>query len=110
MHLDGGHHARWDALLLERILESKSIDHSCQHPHVVASDPVHVFRGRSHAAKEVPAANHQSDLDACAGDFRNLACQTLYPNRIETEGVGSGQGFATDLEKNSLIFSHSRFF
>ena len=40
-HLDGGHDARHDALLLERVLQRQRVDDGGQHAHVVGGGAVH---------------------------------------------------------------------
>ena len=108
VHLDGGHHARGDARLFERVLQRQGVDHRGQHAHVVGRDAVHVLRRRGHAAEEIAAAHHQSDLDAGLGHFGDFGRQAFHSLRIDAERAAAGQHLAAQLEKDALVFRHGR--
>ena len=66
------HDAGMGADALESILESQRIDDRCQHPHVVAGDPIHSGPGKARAAENIAAANHDAQLHAESHDFFHL--------------------------------------
>ena len=72
VHLDGAHDAGVDADLFQRVLHGQRIDDRGQHAHVVGGDAVHLLGSGGYPAKNIAAADHQSDLDAGGGDRRRF--------------------------------------
>ena len=84
MHLNRRHDARGNALPLQRILKRQGIDDGGEHAHVITRDAIHLMSRGGDTAKDVAAAQNQADLDACSGDFRNLAGERL--SRVRDQG------------------------
>ena len=56
-------HARVGAVPLERLLHRERVEDRREHAHVVAGRPVHAGGRRLHAAVDVPAADHERELE-----------------------------------------------
>src|SRR5260370_14324297 len=72
VYRDGGHASRRNAGLFERVLQGKSVDHGCKHAHLVRRHAVHFLSGCRNAAEEIPATDHEADLEAGSCDFGYL--------------------------------------
>ena len=107
MHLDGGHDARGRAGIFQRVLQRQRVDHGGQHAHVVRRYAIHVHGGRRHAPKEIAAAYHQPDLNACSGHLGDLFGQASDPLRIDAEARAAGQHFAAQLQNDALVLRHA---
>ena len=72
MYLQRRQHARDGALALERVLKRERVDDGGEHAHVIGRDPVHAGLGETRAAKDVAAADHETDLHAEREHFGDL--------------------------------------
>src|SRR5690606_37042183 len=59
--LQRGHRAGGDAAPLERILQRERIDDRREHAHVIGRHAIHAGLGKPRAAKDVAAADHETD-------------------------------------------------
>ena len=64
VHGDRGHDPRRHAGPLECVLQREAVHDRREHADVVARRAVHALRGGGQAAEDVPAADHDADLDA----------------------------------------------
>ncbi len=72
VHGDGAHDPGLDAGFLESVLEGQGVHDGCQHADVVAGGAIHPASGSGQPAKDVPATDHDPDLDAGAVDLGYL--------------------------------------
>ncbi len=70
MHLNRGHDAGGNTQAFERILKGERIDDGCEHPHVIASNAIHVVGGRSDASKNIASAENEPYLHALSAPRR----------------------------------------
>src|SRR5690606_34594872 len=80
------HHARWDAHVLERVLEHESIDDRCEHADGVRRGALHVAGGLAAAAENIPAADDHAYLDAKVMNGFYFFGDEQNGGAIETEG------------------------
>src|SRR5437763_471998 len=71
---------------------------------MIRRDAIHIPRGRGHTAEEIPAAHDQSNLDLCAGDFRNFAGECFDAFGIDAKRTVSGEHFPGNLQQNAAVF------
>ena len=102
-HLDGGHDARDDALLLERVLQREGVDDGRQHAHVVGRRAVHAAGAGRQAAEDVAAADDDGGLDAEALDLADVARDARGDRRIDAELLLAHEGFAGQLEERAFV-------
>ena len=93
-HLDRRHHARDDAVLLERILHRQSVDDRREHAHVVASRAIHALGAGRHASEDVASADDDADLDAEALNFGDVGGDSASDGGVDAEGLFAHQRFA----------------
>ena len=103
VHLDGAHHARPDALFLQRILQSQGIDDRGQHAHVIGGNAVHGLGLLGHAAEEIAAADHDGDLDSQTMYFGDFRRDLVHASVINTEALSGGQRLTGDFQKNAFV-------
>src|SRR5271157_941384 len=103
VHLDGAHHARPDALFLQRILQGQGIDDRGQHAHVIGGNAVHGLGLLGHAAEEVAAAHYDRDLNSQPVHFGDFGRDFVHPGVIDAEALPGGQRLTGYLEKNAFI-------
>jgi hypothetical protein len=102
--LDGGHHARLQALALERVGERQTVDHGAQHAHVVGAGAVRTELGELGAAQDVAATDHDRALGPQRRHARHLAGDDLHALGVDAmAGLGISQGFARELEQDALV-------
>ena len=63
-NIDRRHHARVNTGLFQRVLQNDGVHHGRQHADIIGRRPVHIARRFRNAAKDIAAANDDSDLDA----------------------------------------------
>ena len=102
VHFDRGLHTGVHALLFERVLERERVDHGCQHAHMVGGNAVHFFRLLGNTAKEIPAANHDRNLDIERVDFRQLGGNFMDPGGLNAKALACSQRLAGQFEKDAL--------
>ena len=106
-HADGGHHHGIHTLLVERVLHGEAVHHGAEHAHGITLGAVHAAGRSGNSADEVAAADHERDLHALlddGGDFGRHVGENLV---VDTVALFACEGFATELEKNTLEFGHS---
>src|SRR6185436_11434386 len=100
---DRGHHARREALGLERVAERERVDHRREHPHVVGGRALRALLAQLAAAQDVPAADDDRDLHAALRDGHDLARDVLHGFGIDPLAAGgSAEGFAGELQEDAL--------
>ena len=104
IHLDGGLYPGMNALLLQRVLQGQGVDDGGQHTHVVGGDTVHLTGLLGHAAKEIPAANNNGDLDAQGLDVGKFSSNFVDAERIDAEALVCGQGLAGEFQQNAFEY------
>ncbi len=102
VHLNRRLHSGVDALLFERILQCQGIDHCCEHAHMIGGNPVHFFGLLGHAAKKIPSADHDRNLNSQGSHVSQLRGNFVNAKRIDAETLGRGQGLAGKLEQNAF--------
>src|ERR1035437_5257147 len=109
VHLDGGHHAGENVLLLQRILQREGIDDGGQHAHVIGGDAVHEFGLLGHAAEEIAAANHDCDLDSEAMYLADFGGDLVDAGIVHTEALAGGQRFTGNFQEYAFINRSAHF-
>ena len=102
-HLDGRHHARHDALLLERVLQRQGVDDRRQHAHVVAGGAVHPARAGGEPPEDVAAADDDGGLDAERLDLLHVVRDLRRDGRIDAVLLLAHQGFARELQQDAFV-------
>ena len=74
-----------------------------QHTHMVAGHPVHARSIQGCSTEQVTATNHQTNLYADTNQRTDFQCHAVKNFGINTEIVLTHQGFATELEQNTLV-------
>ena len=92
-----------DAGLLERVLQRQPVDDGGQHAHVVGGGAVHALGAGRQAAEDVAAADDDGGLDAEPLDFADVHGDPRHHGRIDAELLFAHQGFARQLEEDSLV-------
>jgi hypothetical protein len=69
---------------------------------MVGGDAVHFFRLLGNPAKEIPAANHDRDLDIERADFRQFSGNFMDPGGLNAKALARRQRLAGQLEKDAL--------
>ena len=87
-HLDRGHHAGDDAVLLERVLQSQGIDDGCQHAHVVSRGPVHPTGAGCEASEDIASADDDGSLDAQSLDLSHVQRDSRRDGRVDPDIAG----------------------
>jgi len=100
-HVDCRENARVGAVALERLLDGERIEHRREHAHVVAGRSVDALRRGGHAAVDVPAADHERDLETVAPHVDELLRELVHGARIQPELLRPHQGLAGELQQNS---------
>src|SRR4051794_2910332 len=108
-HRDRGLHPGLHSLLLEEVLERETVHHGAQHAHVVGAGTVHATLLQLSAAEEVPAADHDRDLDAAADHRRDLAGHGVDDVGIDTDPP-TAEDLPGELEQHALVCGHGRSF
>ena len=103
VHGDRGHDPGRDAGPLERVLEGQAVHDGREHADVIAGRPVHAASRRGKATEDVPAADHDADLDAQAVDLGDLARDERAHGRIDPVGPVAEQGLTGQLEQDPLV-------
>jgi len=110
-HRDRGRHASLRAAPLQRVPQGDGVDDRGQHPHVVARDAVDALGGRRHAAKDVPAADDDGDLNTRAMDLDDLVGHAGDGVRIDGVPAPAHERFPGKFEKDTFVTRrHSRRF
>ena len=99
-----------DALLLQRILQSQSVDDRGQHAHVIGGNTVHGLGLFGYAAEEIAAADHDRDLDAQTMNFSQLRGNFVHTLVLDTKPLVAGQRFTGEFQQNALINRSVHFF
>ena len=104
---DAGHgdrrlHPRLGAQLLERALEREGVHDGGQHPHVIGAGPVEALGRGGHAAKDVAAADDETQLGAMLARGEYFAGERLDGVGVDAELAGTHQGLARQLEQNAV--------
>ena len=89
------------ALLLEHVLESKSVDDRGQHTHVVGLGSIESTLGTRHATPDIAATNHDGDLDIkISSNGQNVIGKALNDLAIDPIAEVSGKGFTGQLQQH----------
>ena len=99
-------HHRIHTLLVEGVLHGEAIHYGAEHAHGVALGAVHTASRSRNAANEVAAANHESNLHALLDDGSNFRRHVRKDDVVDAVALFACEGFATELEKNTLEFRH----
>ncbi len=75
LHIDRRLNARMDLEVLKRILQRKTVEHGCQHSHIVRRGAVHPRRGPFKTTEDVTAPDDDRDLDIHRMDLLDLVRQ-----------------------------------
>ncbi len=102
-HLDRRHHARQDAVLLERILHGEPVDHRREHAHVVARRAVHALGARGDAAEDIAAADDDAGLDAETLNFSDVCGDAGGDGRIDAELLLAHQRLPGKFQEDALV-------
>src|SRR5439155_5855958 len=104
LHPDRGHHARFDSLALENILERERVDHRAQHAHVVGADSLHSHLGELAASYDVAASDHETDRGPQLYDVDDFVTQTIHRVEIESKSLVTGERFAREFDEDAGVF------
>src|SRR5690625_78246 len=72
VHRNRAENAGDDIHFFEPVHQGESVDHGCEHTHVIAGGPIDSAILSGKAAKNVSAADHDTDFDAEIVDFLDL--------------------------------------
>ena len=99
-----------DVDLLERVLQGEGVDDRGQHTHVVGGGPVHPPHAGRQPSEDVPAADHDGDLDAEPMDFSDLFGDLRRHAWVDSERFGAKERLSRHLQENALVrrCSHDR--
>src|SRR5262249_32660601 len=102
VHLNGGLHPGINTLLLERVLQSKRVNHRSQHAHVIGGDTVHVPRLLGDSAEEIAAPNHDSQLHLERVNVGKFSCDFVDAGGVDPKALVGRQGLARKLQQYTL--------
>ena len=88
--------------LLERVLQREAVDDAREHAHVVRARAVHALARRRDAADDVPASDHDADLDPERVDVTDLLRDRADHGRIDPEAAVAGERLAGQLQQDAL--------
>src|SRR4029453_3598489 len=100
---DGGDDARWQAELLERILQRKSVDDGGEHAHVVGRRPIHSARAGGEPPKNIAASDDDGRFYAERVGVGDVLGNLRRHRGIDAELLLAHQRFAGKLEKYSPV-------
>jgi len=105
VHRDGGHHAHFQAGLLQPVHERQAVDDGREHPHVVARGAVGAVGARAgETAEDVAAADDDRHLRAELAEGLELLGEPVEHGRID--GFAGGvvaEGFPADLQHDAAV-------
>lgn len=104
---DGGHHARRDAALFERVLEREGVDDRGEHAHAVGLRAVHSLACALQSAKDVAAADHDSDLHAFGTDFADFSGCGRDDVAVDPKTACATKRLAAQLEHDAAVVRRS---
>ena len=86
----------------DRILQRESVNHGCQHAHMIRGDAVHIARLFSHSAKKIPAPHDDGDLHSQSVYLADFASDLVDSVHIYSEALSSRQGLTREFQKDTL--------
>ena len=111
IHVNGRHHARWNACALKRVLEGEAVHCRREHADVVSGGAIHAGSGcRGHATEDVPAADHDANLHTERSNRLHLLSDECDDFRINAVLKLPEECLPGELQQNSLIacgFGHA---
>ncbi len=107
-HDERGQRARRLALALKGRFQRQAVHEGGEHAHRVAGGAGHAARGHFDAAKDVPAADNDGDLDAEFARLDEVAGNTVDSGLVNAEGLVTGEKLAGDLDDDTPVgrFTH----
>src|ERR1035437_5512171 len=102
-HRDRGHEPAINSRGFESILQSERVDHRGEHSHLIALHAADAFRASRDAAKDISAADHNSNLDSHCSTLHNIGRELSKHFRIDTIFTLTHERLARKLEEDSFI-------
>ena len=96
-------HPRRNADGFQCVLHGERVHHRGQHAHVIGGAAVHALGGTGHAAKNIAATDHQTDIIAGILGGLHLARHPRHRCRIDPERLVTHRGLARQLQQDALV-------